>query len=86
MALKSIEHEWQDFAAKVIPTIAPETIQYREMRNAFFAGSFVVSVALEQIGANPNITEEHGINYLEGIREEVMTYFRTIAQRNTEMN
>ncbi len=86
MALKSIEQEWQDFAAKVIPTIAPEAIQYREMRNAFFAGAFVVSVALEQIGADPNITEEQGVNYLEGIREEVMTHFRTIGQRNAEIN
>lgn len=86
MALKSIEQEWQDFAAKVIPTIAPEAIQYREMRTAFFAGAFVVSVALEQIGADPNITEEQGVNYLEGIREEVMTHFKTIAQRSAEMN
>ncbi len=86
MALKSIEQEWQDFAAKVIPTVATDAIQYREMRNAFFAGSFVVSIALEQIGASPNITEEQGVNYLEGIREEVMTHFRTIGQRNSEMN
>lgn len=86
MALKSIEQEWQDLSAKVIPTVAPESVQYREMRNAFFAGAFVVSMALELIGANPNITEEQGVNYLEGIREEVMTHFRTIGQRNAEMN
>ncbi len=86
MALKSIEQEWQDFAAKVIPTVALESVQYREMRNAFFAGSFVVSMALELIGAKPNITEEQGVNYLDVIREEVMTHFRTIGQRNAEMN
>lgn len=61
-------------------------VQYREMRNAFFAGAFVVSMALELIGANPNITEEQGVNYLEGIREEVMTHFKTIGQRNAEIN
>lgn len=84
--LKSIQQEWQDFAAKVIPTIAPESVQYREMRNSFFAGAFIVSAALEQIGANPNITEEQGVAYLDGIYRETMSHFKNIAQRDAERN
>ena len=86
MALKSIEHEWQDFAAKVIPTIAPESVQYREMKNSFFAGAFIVSAALEQIGANPNITEEQGVNYLDEIYRETMSHFKAIAKRDPQLN
>jgi len=74
MALKSIEQEWQDFAAKVIPTITQEAVQYREMKNAFFAGAFVVSVALQEIGVRPDITEEQGVNHLNGIFLEAMNH------------
>ncbi len=84
--MKSIEQEWQDFAEKVIPTIAPESVQYREMRNSFFAGAFIVSSALEQIGANPNITEEQGVNHLDGIYRETMSHFKDIAKRDPELN
>lgn len=86
MALKSIEQEWQGFSAKVIPTLTPEDPQYQDMRNCFFAGAFVVSMALEVIGASRDITEEQGVNYLESINREVMNHFKAIRQQDAEKN
>lgn len=86
MALKSIEQEWQDFSAKVIPMLTPKDPQYRDMQNCFFAGAFVVSMALEVIGTRSDITEEQGANYLESINREVMNHFKAIGQREVEKN
>lgn len=85
MALKSIEDEWQGFAAMVFPRINPPAIQVAEMKKAFFAGAWALFAALEEIG-EPHISEAAGEAYLEARRAEIVAFKNRLMAEYAESN
>lgn len=60
--LKSIEEEWAGFSAMVMTNIDPQSVQYKEMKKAFFAGAWSLHNAVVEIG-EPHVSEEEGRGY-----------------------
>lgn len=83
--LKSIEEEWRGFAAMVIPSLTPESIQYTEMKKAFFAGALVVNAAIYEI-ASPNVSEEDGKKYLANVKDELVEFRNQLWRQYVERN
>lgn len=55
----TMEREWQEFRAKVVPPTAP-AIQHEEMRLAFFAGAFTtlnITMMVTDSGAPDSVAE-----------------------------
>lgn len=76
--LKSVEQEWQDFAARVIPQLKPGQVQFDEMKKAFFAGVFALQSALVEIGQT-HVSEDEGVAYLESIRIECTRFAASLT-------
>jgi hypothetical protein len=83
--LKTIEEEWLGFAEMVIPGIGPGSVQYDEMKKAFFAGVWVVQNALLEI-AQPHISEDEGIQYFESIADECEAFKSKLMREYGERN
>lgn len=84
MALRSIEQEWNDYAAKVIAKDAPE-VQLRETKMAFFAGAWALFTALEEI-SEPHISEAEGEAYLTARRAEIRAFVDRLMARYAAKN
>lgn len=69
MALKTIEQEWQGFAAMVLREVQPSTTQWVEMKKAFFAGAWAMFNAVEETGCD-HVTEQQAFDFLEERRAE----------------
>jgi len=83
--LKSIEEEWLDFAAMVIPGVGPGSVQHDEMKKAFFAGVWVVRNALLEI-AQPHVSKDEGIQYFESIADEFEEFASKMMREYGERN
>lgn len=83
-SLKSINEEWQGFAASVLPKDAPQ-IQRDEMRMAFMAGAWLMVAAVERIG-EPDITEAEGMQFLTATKEECQHFKKEYMARYSEKN
>lgn len=53
--------------------LKPETVQYRDMQKAFYAGAFVTMSALNKAGAD-GVSEEDGTRILESIQLEISVW------------
>jgi len=83
--LKSIEEEWVGFAAMVIPDIHPQSVQYVEMKKAFFAGAWSHHNAVVEIG-EPHVSEEEGAAFLTKIQAEIQAFKSQILREYGERN
>jgi hypothetical protein len=83
--LKSIEEEWDGFAAMVIPTLTKHQVQYIEMKKAFFAGAWSLHMAVVEIG-EPHVSEQEGCEFLSKITTEISEFksqmMRDYGERN----
>ncbi len=84
-ALKSIEEQWQGFAAMVFKKMKPTANQEAEMRKAFFAGAWAMFSAVEEIG-EPHVSENEGNAYLEARKAECLEFKRMIITEYAEQN
>lgn len=62
--------------------LTPDSVQYREMRKAFYAGALVVMSALNRAGAD-GVSEEDGARILETIELE-LSVWNTIVQAQAD--
>ena len=85
MALNSIEKEWEGFAAMVLPNVASGSVQYQEMKKAFFAGAPTVQTAVAEIGED-HITEAQGCKYLTDIQIELRRFRSRLLREYAERN
>lgn len=85
MTLKSIEDEWQGFAAMVFAKMKPAANQVAEMRKAFFAGAWAMFNAVEEIG-EPHVSEDESCQYLEARRAECLEFKRRLITEYAERN
>jgi len=83
--LKSIEEEWLGFAAMVIPQLSQHSVQYKEMKKAFFAGAWSVQAAVVEIG-EPHISEEEGCEHLDRLAAECREFKSQIMREYGERN
>jgi hypothetical protein len=74
---KLIEKAWTNFEKNVISSAAP-AVQRKEMRRAFYAGVFSLLQEMKRLG-DEDVSEEIGINALEGIEAECREFTRRVG-------
>ena len=85
MRLKTIEQEWNGFAAMVFNNTPASETQIREMKKAFFAGAWALFCAIEEIGM-PHISESEGEAYLTARKVECEEFKRQLLAEYSETN
>ena len=71
--MNTIEILWLKFAMMVIPNVKTDTVQYREMRKAFFCGVWSMFQVVGAIG-EPDVTQEQAVGVLEMIKHECVSF------------
>jgi len=71
--MNTIQDKWDKFSSLVISKDAP-AVQVTEMRLAFYAGVSAM-IDIQFAAAEPYISEEGAVAILQGVNEEVGTYF-----------
>lgn len=69
----------------VIPSLTPDSVQYTEMKKAFFAGALVLNIAIYEI-ASPNVSEEEGKKYLANVEDELVEFRNQLMRQYLERN
>jgi hypothetical protein len=82
---KSIDEEWQGFAAMVFAKMKPAENQVAEMKKAFFAGAWTILNACHAIG-EPHVPEEFGVAYMEGRHKECQAFVKRMMAEYVERN
>jgi hypothetical protein len=77
-----LNDKWASLAIAL--ELKPETVQYREMQKAFYAGAFVVMSALNKAGAD-GVNEEYGARILESMELELSVWNTMIQARADAM-
>lgn len=85
MALKSIQEEWEGFAAMIFQKMQPHPSQIVEMQKAFFAGAWAMFNAMVEIG-DTDILETDSVKYLEERRAECLEFKRRLMAEYAERN
>lgn len=67
--LKTLAKAWDTFCEEIMPSDAP-TIQYVEMRRAFYAGAAALAKITNRIGG-PDVSEEEAMSILNGVHREL---------------
>ena len=83
--LKSIQQEWEGYSAMVFRGMDVGPVQYAETKQAFFAGSWSVLQACNEIG-EPHITEEQGEQWLRDRQAECLAFKDELIRRYSESN
>lgn len=75
--MNTVQEQWQTFEALVMPANAPP-IQRQEMRRAFYAGAEAMMRVQWNIGGE-EISEDAGVQILEGCRDELQRFAQQVA-------
>lgn len=87
MIFKTIEEQWQGYAAMVFRGMKPEPsqVQVDETKQAFFAGAWAILNAFEAIG-EPHVPEDFAVAYMEGRRKEIESFTKRLMAKYVERN
>lgn len=83
--MKSIEEQWDEYAAMVFANTPAGPVQRAETKKAFFAGAWSLFCALEEIG-QPHVSEEQGEEFLEKWRAECLEFKRRLLDEYAQQN
>lgn len=75
-----LNNKWSSFADAL--HLKPDTVQYREMHKAFYAGAMVVMAALNKAGAD-EVSEEEWAHILQTIELE-LSIWNTMIQAKAD--
>lgn len=75
-----LKQQWDSLAVAL--HLKPDSVQYREMKKAFYAGAIVVMSALHKAGAD-GVSEEVGARILESIETE-LSIWNTMIQAQAD--
>lgn len=81
---KTLQEEWEGFAASVIHPNAPKA-QRDEMRMAFFSGAWVLVNQTIRIG-DDDVSEQEGIDQIARVRAEIEEFKREYIRHYSEKN
>jgi len=76
--MNTIQEQWKQFSALVIQNDAPE-IQKQEMKLAFYGGAEAV-LRLQLNITDPSVSDDAGVQMLEGIHDECRRFAAEIAK------
>lgn len=72
--MNTIQQYWETYKEAVLPKDASET-QIEETKRGFYAGGWSVLTIMTRVIADQNISEEAGIQMLQGLLDEC-EYFK----------
>lgn len=76
---ETLAQMWDGFARQVMPAGAP-AVQRQEMRRAFYAGCWVMLMAMRNDLGSEQVSEEEGVAVLEGWMEECRRFQRDMLE------
>lgn len=87
MDLLSIKEEWESYAKYTfhITKIKPDSVQYKEMQKAFFAGAMVMLSGVRRVGED-DVSEQAALNFLQSRWQELQEFGRKIISDYTQTN
>lgn len=74
---KIIEKEWNDFAKAVLPKDV-SSIQYKEMRRAFYAGAWVILQTCKRV-ADEEMPDEAAVAIIDSMEKECVGFIVKVA-------
>lgn len=77
--MNSMQSEWESFKKEVISPRAPD-VQFKEMRNAFYAGA-IAMIKIHHCIGDGKISEEAGFKILLGLHEEAQEFIDEIKAK-----
>jgi phosphopantetheinyl transferase (holo-ACP synthase) len=83
MSLRSVEQQWEGFAAKVFTGFEPSKVQRDEMRAAFYAGVWSLLCTIKTL-ANPSIAKSQAIDHLESISVECQDFMNQLLSDHAQ--
>lgn len=81
--LLSIEEQWKSLAAAIFK-VEPRTIQYLEMRKAFFAG--FTCAFMGTVEATGHYTEEQLVAHMRRLTEEISKFEQSLGAEVKGLN
>lgn len=76
---RTINSEWRSLMDAIFPGDTINAIQHDEMKKAFYAGaSSALNIMIS--GADEGLSDEAGAEIFEGLRQEVLEFFRSIKE------
>ena len=79
MAIQTVAAEWQEYVDFVMPE-GVSSIQYQEMRRAFYAGSISMAATYAAIVNLDGVTDEERRLYYVRILEELAAFNPAVSQ------
>ena len=76
--LRPIEEEWKDLAKTVMPDIAEQSHQYKELRRVFYCGAAVVFASLE--GFENDASVDDCSDYLDRLEADLHQFAKEIME------
>lgn len=77
MSKRTVDGEWKEYFAKVVPANAP-LVQITETRRAFYGGAWCMLNLLLSVGGD-EVSEESGAAYLEELRQEILVFYEKVG-------
>lgn len=86
MTLKTIEQEWDGYAAMIFDGMKPSDVHIKETKQAFFAGYFALLAVQRNVLGDPAVTEDSAVEFLGERWDEAQEFYRGIMRRYSEQN
>lgn len=84
--MKVIAASWQEYVAKVLPAgVGPDSVQYQETRQAFYAGATVMLAEQLKLMQDDHAPTPADVKVMEGIAEELREFVDVLTkERETQ--
>jgi Golgi nucleoside diphosphatase len=76
----TIKNEWDEFYKRALTCLEPGSVQYLEMRKAFYTGFCACLLGLRD-GMTDEVSEEQGVMVLQDLITEYDTFIRAEVER-----
>lgn len=78
----TIASNWDAFYAStlLVQGITTKSVQYREMRKAYYAGFLNALLGLRDTVGRDDVPEDIGIAQLQGLHDEAITFFNDVKK------
>lgn len=85
MALETVEEGWNSYAEAIFQGMSPTRTQIVETKKAFYAGALFLLQQSTIIGTDA-VSEDEGVEYLEGINDELHAFVKLTLKEYLERN
>ena len=79
-----LEDKWRTLAKATMPNVSHDSVQYRNTRDAFYAGASVMMGVINHMG-KPDVPAEEAVCLLATIEEELRAFMTVVMEKAAEV-